>query len=207
MPGPPASRAGPSIYTGATKVARPNGGFKGVDCSTLLPTYLTQDDLVMTSGESGFGPSLGCPDPEWCRHLTIPECGTRSCRSGAPEERGRGAATEAIALVRPLVIVGLHECLQTALQRRPAGEVAADGRPRASAPAGSRLAAARRTRSSTHAAASSGCGGGRASDRRHRTPPLNSGPPSVSTRRSRQPARRYSGIRNRRRKCVAAAAV
>src|SRR6266851_692455 len=48
-----------------------------------------------------------------------------SCLSGAPEERGWGAAPEAIALVRPLVIVGLHERLETALQGRAIGEVTA----------------------------------------------------------------------------------
>src|SRR6266404_2806736 len=48
-----------------------------------------------------------------------------SCLSGAPEERGGGAAPEAIALVRPLVIVGLHERLETALQGRAIGEVMA----------------------------------------------------------------------------------
>jgi hypothetical protein len=48
-----------------------------------------------------------------------------SCFSGAPEERGWGAAPEAIALVRPLVIVGLHERLETALQGRATGEVTA----------------------------------------------------------------------------------
>src|SRR3979411_387141 len=45
--------------------------------------------------------------------------------SGAPEERGRGTAADAIALVGPLVIVGLHERLETPLQGRPTGEVAA----------------------------------------------------------------------------------
>ncbi len=48
-----------------------------------------------------------------------------SCPSGAPEERGWGAVTDAIALVGPLVIVGLPERLETALQGRPTGEVAA----------------------------------------------------------------------------------
>src|SRR5258705_9667042 len=48
-----------------------------------------------------------------------------SCLSGAPEERGWGAAPETIALVRPLVIVGLHERLETALQGRAIGEVTA----------------------------------------------------------------------------------
>src|SRR4029453_19607485 len=48
----------------------------------------------------------------------------RSCPSGAPEERGWGAAAEPIALMGPLVIVGLHKGLETALQRRPTGEVA-----------------------------------------------------------------------------------
>lgn len=48
-----------------------------------------------------------------------------SCVSGAPEERGWGTATDAIALVRPRVIVGLHERLETALQGGPTGEVAA----------------------------------------------------------------------------------
>src|SRR4029453_1414254 len=46
----------------------------------------------------------------------------RSCPSGAPEERGWGAAAEPIALMGPLVIVGLHKGLETALQRRPTGE-------------------------------------------------------------------------------------
>jgi len=45
--------------------------------------------------------------------------------SGAPEERGWGAAPEAIALVGSLVIVGLHERLEAALQGRATGEVTA----------------------------------------------------------------------------------
>src|SRR4030081_2150188 len=57
--------------------------------------------------------------------LTIPECGVTSSPSGAPEERGGGAAAEAVPLVRPLVIVGLHERLETALQGCATGEVAA----------------------------------------------------------------------------------
>ena len=57
--------------------------------------------------------------------MTIPECGTESSPSGAPEERGWGATPEAIALVGPLVIVGLHEPLETALQGRATGEVTA----------------------------------------------------------------------------------
>src|SRR5260370_40149487 len=48
-----------------------------------------------------------------------------SCASGAPEERGWGTAADAIALVGPLVIVGLHERLETPLQGRPTGEVEA----------------------------------------------------------------------------------
>src|SRR5262245_8657489 len=48
----------------------------------------------------------------------------RSCSSGAPEERGGRAATHTIPLVRSLVIVGLHECVQTALQGDSTGEVA-----------------------------------------------------------------------------------
>src|SRR5260370_35036948 len=48
-----------------------------------------------------------------------------SCASGAPEERGWGTAADAISLVGPLVIVGLHERLETPLQGRPTGEVAA----------------------------------------------------------------------------------
>jgi hypothetical protein len=48
-----------------------------------------------------------------------------SCPSGTPEERGWGTAPDAIALVGPLVIVGLHERLETPLQGRPTGEVAA----------------------------------------------------------------------------------
>src|SRR5260370_22905001 len=48
-----------------------------------------------------------------------------SCLSGAAEDGGWGAAPEAIALVRPLVIVGLHERLETALQGRAIGEVTA----------------------------------------------------------------------------------
>src|SRR5258705_2949585 len=48
-----------------------------------------------------------------------------SCASGAPEERGWGTAADAIALVAPLVIGGRHERLETPLQGRPTGEVAA----------------------------------------------------------------------------------
>src|SRR5260370_20296293 len=48
-----------------------------------------------------------------------------SCLSGAPEERGWGAAPEGIALVRPLVIVGLQERRETVLQGRAIGEVTA----------------------------------------------------------------------------------
>src|SRR5207253_8318798 len=56
--------------------------------------------------------------------VTIPECGMWSSPRGAPEERGRGAAADSIALMRSLVIVGLHEGVQAALQRRATGEVA-----------------------------------------------------------------------------------
>ena len=49
----------------------------------------------------------------------------RSGPSGAPEERGGGEAPEVIALVGSLVIVGLHERLEAALQGRATGEVTA----------------------------------------------------------------------------------
>ena len=49
----------------------------------------------------------------------------RSSPRGAPEERGWGAAADAIALMRPFVVVGLHEGLEAVLQGRPAGEVTA----------------------------------------------------------------------------------
>jgi hypothetical protein len=48
----------------------------------------------------------------------------RSSPRGAPEERGGGAAADSVALMRPLVIVRLHEAVETALQRRPTREVA-----------------------------------------------------------------------------------
>jgi hypothetical protein len=53
----------------------------------------------------------------------------RSGPRGAPEERSRGAAADPVALMRPLVIVGLHERFQAALERRPTGEVAATPEP------------------------------------------------------------------------------
>src|SRR4026208_1692591 len=48
----------------------------------------------------------------------------RSGPSGAPEERGWGAATDPVALMGPLVIVGLHEPIEASLERRSTREVA-----------------------------------------------------------------------------------
>ena len=56
--------------------------------------------------------------------MTIPECAVRSSPGGAPEQRRWSAAADPIALMRPLVIVGVHERIQTALQHRPTDEVA-----------------------------------------------------------------------------------
>ena len=63
----------------------------------------------------GGPPKSGVQTRNGVDTLTIPECGMMSGSSGAPEEGGWGAAPEAIALVGPLVIVGLHERLETAL--------------------------------------------------------------------------------------------
>src|SRR6266566_1097617 len=49
----------------------------------------------------------------------------RSSARGAPEERRWSAATNAIALMRPLVIVGLHEAIEASLEGRSTREVAA----------------------------------------------------------------------------------
>src|SRR5262245_11436746 len=43
----------------------------------------------------------------------------------APDERGRGPTADAIALVRPFVVVVAHEVVEGPLQRRATGEVAA----------------------------------------------------------------------------------
>src|SRR6185503_7203266 len=56
--------------------------------------------------------------------LATPECDMRSGPSGAPEERGWGAATDPVALMGPLVIVGLHEPIEASLERRSTREVA-----------------------------------------------------------------------------------
>src|SRR5260370_33758402 len=116
-----------------------------------------------------------------------------SCLSGAPEERGWGAAPEAIALVRPLVIVGLHERLETALQGRAIGEVTAAKGHAPVAPAGSCLGGVRRTRWSRRAAAWSAGGGRRARGRPPRTPPWTPGPPRWAPGASARPARRRGG--------------
>src|SRR5262245_47880898 len=49
-------------------------------------------------------------------------------RHHAPEERGRGAAADAVPLVRPLRVVVAHEAVEGPLQGRAAGEVAAPER-------------------------------------------------------------------------------
>src|SRR2546425_889214 len=92
----------------------------------------------------------------------------KSCLDGAPDERGRCPAAEPVALMRPLVVVVAHELGERPLQRRPAGEISAVGRRRASALAGSCPAAARRSRWSRHGVAWFGCGAGPAADRPHR---------------------------------------
>ena len=48
-----------------------------------------------------------------------------SRRGHAPDERGRGTAADAIALVRPFVVVVAHEAVESPLQRHATGEVAA----------------------------------------------------------------------------------
>ena len=45
------------------------------------------------------------------------------CRH-APDERGRGATADAVAVVWPLGVVVMHEAVEGALQARAAGEAA-----------------------------------------------------------------------------------
>src|ERR1035437_989872 len=53
--------------------------------------------------------------------LTLPSTG--SCGHRAAEDGRWGAAAQAIAAMRPLVVVELQEAIEGALERAPAGEV------------------------------------------------------------------------------------
>ena len=109
-------------------------------------------------------------------------------RCHAPDERGRGATTDAVALVRPLGVVVAHEAIEGTLQGRAAREVAAPEHhapefleDRALPPLDEAVGPGMAGFRASVAEAEVTTGGIKA--------PLNSGPPSVSTRRTGQPAR------------------
>ena len=127
------------------------------------------------------------------------------CRHGATENGRRRAAPDAVAMMRSLEVVELHEPVQAVIERRPAGEVvpAKDHAPvlgetgllqalhEAVGPGGRGLIRVGRMPSAAQAAANSA---------------LNSPPPSVSTRFTDQPACRTAGTTTVRKKAATAAA-
>src|SRR5262244_2709909 len=115
-------------------------------------------------------------------------------RRRAPDECGRGATADAVALMRPFGVVVVHEAVEGAVQGRAAREVAS---PEHHAPefledralqpfdeaVGPGMARLRAGMAEAELAT------GDIKGALELKVPLNSGPPSVSTRRTGQPAR------------------
>src|SRR4029434_8032577 len=125
-------------------------------------------------------------------------------RRHAPDERGRGATADAVALVRPLGVVVAHEAIEGTRHGREAREVAS--REHTGQSSWRIVPCSRSTKPLVQAWRGFVRVWRRPSSRQAASKaPLNSGPPSVSTRRTGQPARWKWGTTTSRRNVAAGA--